>query len=71
MGAARKLQNEIEGVLKKVKEGVASFDDTHSKVCVPASGQLLVCVHSQCESRLSRGGCTRRGSSSKPQANCY
>jgi Not1 N-terminal domain, CCR4-Not complex component len=32
MGAARKLQNEIDAVLKKVKEGVASFDDTHEKV---------------------------------------
>lgn len=43
MGAARRLQNEIEAVLKKVKEGVASFDDTHAKVCV--NWRLRVSIH--------------------------
>jgi Not1 N-terminal domain, CCR4-Not complex component len=33
MGAARKLQQEIDQVLKKVREGINSFDDIHSKVC--------------------------------------
>jgi hypothetical protein len=32
MGAARKLQQEIDLVLKKVKEGISTFDDTHEKV---------------------------------------
>lgn len=33
MGAARKLQQEIDQVMKKVKEGLASFDEIHEKVC--------------------------------------
>lgn len=37
MGAARRLQQEIDAVLKKVKEGVSTFDDTYEKVCVAAS----------------------------------
>jgi hypothetical protein len=32
MGAARKLQQEIDLVLKKVKEGTVAFDDIHDKV---------------------------------------
>ena len=32
MGAARKLQQEIDQVMKKVKEGLASFDEIHEKV---------------------------------------
>ena len=32
MGAARKLQQEIEQVLKKVREGIHAFDDIHDKV---------------------------------------
>jgi hypothetical protein len=31
MGAARKLQQEIDQVMKKVKEGIASFDEIHEK----------------------------------------
>ena len=32
MGAARKLQQEIDQVLKKVKEGCTVFDDIYDKV---------------------------------------
>ena len=31
MGAARKLQQEIDQVLKKVKEGINTFDDIYEK----------------------------------------
>lgn len=45
MGAARRLQNEIEAVLKKVKEGVTSFDDTHMKVRAAVWSQAAVPGH--------------------------
>lgn len=35
MGAARRLQQEIDTVLKKVKEGISTFDDTYDKVWIP------------------------------------
>lgn len=45
MGAARRLQQEIDAVLKKVKEGISTFDDTYDKVCPAATiagGSLCV-----------------------------
>lgn len=41
MGAARKLQQEIDLVLKKVKEGISAFDDIHDKVRLWRHGAYL------------------------------
>lgn len=55
MGAARRLQQEIDAVLKKVKEGVSTFDDTYEKVCVTAaSGLGSMCVSASPSRRVSR-----------------
>jgi Not1 N-terminal domain, CCR4-Not complex component len=37
MGAARKLQQEIDATLKKVREGISAFDDIIDKVRLPSS----------------------------------
>eukprot|EP00892_Ulva_mutabilis_P000547 jgi/Ulvmu1/10493/UM064_0030.1 len=39
MGAARRLQQEIDAVLKKVKEGISTFDDTYEKLMQNQSPQ--------------------------------
>jgi hypothetical protein len=42
MGASRKLQGEIDRVLKKVQEGVDVFDSIWNKVTFPFSSQFSV-----------------------------
>jgi organic hydroperoxide reductase OsmC/OhrA len=55
MGAARKLQQEIDLVMKKVKEGIASFDEIHEKARTLCFGSRLprFCVHGLLDPRAS------------------
>jgi Not1 N-terminal domain, CCR4-Not complex component len=65
MGAARKLQQEIDQVLKKVKDGIASFDEIHDKVRMRCTGFKKECASSsdaaktQCNT-LQPGACHSR-----------
>jgi hypothetical protein len=51
MGASRKLQGEIDRVLKKVQEGVDVFDSIWNKVRPP---QRPPCIHPAPAGKFSR-----------------
>lgn len=48
MGASRKLQGEIDRVLKKVQEGVDVFDSIWNKVSHSCWNSLFLEIHQSC-----------------------